>query len=285
MSGSSSGARPGRVWLITGATSGFGRALAEAAAAAGDIVVGAARSPDRLDDLVAAYPGRVSTVGLDITDTHRCAVVVEEVAARFGRIDVLVNNAGRTQVGALEETTDGELRDLFDLHFFGPAALTRAVLPHMRRAGRGAVVQMSSVGGQITAPGFGAYCATKFALEGLTQTLSQEVDFGVTFLIVEPGAFRTGLFNPGAAYVSAPRPEYAATVGPTREYLRSGDGTQPGDPAKAAQAILTALDAPDPPLRLVLGGDAIDSIRDRLESLATELNKWEAVGRDTALGS
>lgn len=280
---SSSDARPGRVWLITGATSGFGRALAEAAAAAGDIVVGAARSPDRLDDLVAAYPGRVSAVQLDVTDTGRCAAVVEEVAARFGRIDVLVNNAGRTQVGALEETTERELRDLFDLHFFGPATLTRAVLPHMRQAGRGAVVQMSSVGGQITAPGFGAYCATKFALEGLTQTLSQEVDFGVTFLIVEPGAFRTGLFNPGAAYTSAPMPEYAATVGPTREYLRSGDGTQPGDPAKAAQAILTALDAPDPPLRLVLGGDAIDGIRNRLESLASELSQWEAVGRDTAL--
>jgi NAD(P)-dependent dehydrogenase (short-subunit alcohol dehydrogenase family) len=132
---------------------------------------------------------------------------------------------------------------------------------------------MSSVGGQITAPGFGAYCATKFALEGLTQTLSQEVDFGVTFLIVEPGAFRKGLFNPGAAYTSAPMPEYAATVGPTREYLRSDDGTRPGDPAKAAQAILTALEAPDPPLRLVLGGDAIDSIRNRLESLATELGQ------------
>jgi len=143
MSGSSD-ARSARVWLITGATSGFGRALAEAA---GDIVVGAVRSPDRLDDLVAAHPSQVSAVRLDVTDTHRCAVVVEEVVARFGRIDVLVNNAGRTQVGALEETTERELRDLFDLHFFGPAALTRAVLPHMRRAGRGAVVQMSSVGG------------------------------------------------------------------------------------------------------------------------------------------
>jgi NAD(P)-dependent dehydrogenase (short-subunit alcohol dehydrogenase family) len=274
-----------RVWLITGATSGFGRALAEAAVAAGDLVVGAARSPARLDDLVAAHPGRVSAVSLDVTDTGRCAAVVEEVVAQFGRIDVLVNNAGRTQVGALEETTERELRDLFDLHFFGPAMLTRAVLPHMRRAGRGAVVQMSSVGGQVTAPGFGAYCATKFALEGLTQTLSQEVDFGVTFLIVEPGAFRTGLFNPDAAYVSAPRPEYAATVGPTRDYLRTGDGTQPGDPAQAAQAILTALDAPDPPLRLVLGGDAVDGIRDRLESLLTELSRWEAVGRDTTLDS
>lgn len=273
----------GRVWLITGATSGFGRALTEAAVAAGDTVVGSVRSPGGLDDLVAAHPGQVSAVQLDVTDTGRCVAVVDEVAARFGRIDVLVNNAGRTQVGALEETTERELRALFDLHFFGPATLTRAVLPHMRRAGGGAVVQMSSVGGQVTAPGFGAYCATKFALEGLTQTLSQEVDFGVTFLIVEPGAFRTRLFNPGAAYVSAPLPEYAATVGPTRDYLRSGDGTQPGDPAKAARAILAALDAPDPPLRLVLGGDAVDRIRDRLESLLAELSQWEAAGRDTAL--
>jgi NAD(P)-dependent dehydrogenase (short-subunit alcohol dehydrogenase family) len=247
--------------------------------------VGAVRSPGGLDDLAAAHPGQVSAVQLDVTDTGRCVAVVDEVAARFGRIDVLVNNAGRTQVGALEETTERELRDLFDLHFFGPATLTRAVLPHMRRTGSGAVVQMSSVGGQVTAPGFGAYCATKFALEGLTQTLSQEVDFGVTFLIVEPGAFRTGLFNPGAAYVSAPLPEYEATVGPTRNYLRSGDGTQPGDPAKAARAIIAALDAPDPPLRLVLGGDAIDQIRGRLESLTTELSQWEAAGRDTALDS
>src|SRR3954447_19926882 len=254
-----------RVWLITGATSGFGRALSEAAVAAGDIVVGAARSPDRLDDLIAAHPDQVSAVRLDVTDIDQGQAVVDRVVARFGRIDVLVNNAGRTQVGALEETTEDELRDLFELHFFGPAALTRAVLPHMRRQGRGAVVQMSSVGGQVTAPGFGAYCATKFALEGLTETLSQEVDFGVRFLIVEPGAFRTGLFNPDAAYLSEPRPEYAATVGPTRDYVTSGDGSQPGDPAKAARAILAALDSPTPtpPLRLVLGTDAIDGVRER----------------------
>lgn len=126
------------------------------------------------------------------------------MVAQHGRLDVLVNNAGRTQVGALEETTEQELRALFDLHFFGPAALTRAALPHMRRQRSGTIVQMSSVGGQVTAPGFGAYCATKFALEGLTETLSQEVDFGVRFLIVEPGAFQTGLFQPGAAYQSTP---------------------------------------------------------------------------------
>jgi NAD(P)-dependent dehydrogenase (short-subunit alcohol dehydrogenase family) len=272
-----------RVWLITGATSGFGRALAEAALALGDTVVGAARKPERLKDLVAAYPDRAEAVQLDVTDVDRGAQVIEEVVRRRGRIDVLVNNAGRTQVGALEETTERELRDLFELHFFAPAALTRAVLPQMRRQGGGAVVQMSSVGGQVTAPGFGAYCATKFALEGLTETLAQEVDFGVRFLIVEPGAFRTGLFDRDAAYLSQPLPEYAATVGPTREYVRSGGGSQPGDPAKAAQAILKALDSPEPPLRLVLGGDAVDGVRGRLASLTDELTEWEATSRDTSL--
>ncbi len=274
---------PGRVWLITGASSGFGRALAEAAIAAGDSVVGTARQTARLDDLVAAHPGRVHPVALDVTDTDRCRVAVAEAAGRFGRIDVLVNNAGRTQVGALEETTDAELRSLFDLHLFGPAALTRAVLPHMRRQGGGWVVQLSSVGGQVTGPGFGAYCATKFALEGLTQSLVDEVDFGVRFLIVEPGAFRTGLFEKNSAYLSAELPEYAATVGPTRQYVQSAGGSQAGDPAKAAQAILTAMNADDPPLRLVLGGDAIDQIRHRLETMQAELDTWDAVGRDTTV--
>ncbi|MGH3787882.1 MAG: SDR family NAD(P)-dependent oxidoreductase [Pseudonocardiaceae bacterium] len=210
-----------QIWLITGASSGFGRAIATAALAGGHTVVATARRPQALDELVAGYPDRVEALALDITDMDATRVV-DDVVARHGRIDVLVNNAGRTQVGALEETTDQELRYLFELHFFGPAALTKAALPHMRRQGGGAVVQMSSVGGQITAPGFGAYCATKFALEGLTETLSQEVDFGVRFLIVEPGAFRTGLFAAGSAYLSATLPEYAATVGPTRQYVSSG---------------------------------------------------------------
>ncbi|HEY0573943.1 MAG TPA: SDR family NAD(P)-dependent oxidoreductase [Pseudonocardia sp.] len=270
-----------RVWLITGASSGFGRAIAEAAVAAGDTVVGAARRTEALDDLVRGHPGQVEAVRMDVTSPEAPAVV-DQVVDRHGRLDVLVNNAGRTQVGALEETTAEELRYLFDLHFFGPAALTKAVLPHMRRQGGGAVVQMSSVGGQITGPGFGAYCATKFALEGLTQTLRQEVDFGVRFLIVEPGAFRTGLFNPGAAYLSEELPEYAETVGPTRGYVTGGDGSQPGDPAKAAAAILTALDAEQTPLRLALGGDAVDNIRTELDTRAAELAAWEQLSRATA---
>lgn len=271
----------GRVWLITGATSGFGRAIAEAVIARGDVVVGAARRPSRLDDLTTAHPDNMFGISLDVTDTARCEAAVAEVTERFGRLDVLVNNAGRTQVGAVEETTDDELRYLFDLHLFGPATLIRAVLPHMRRAGSGVIVQMSSTGGQISGPGFGAYSATKHALEGLTEALRQEVDFGVRFVIVEPGSFRTNLFSPEAAYVSTPLPEYEKTVGPTRTFLGT-DGSQAGDPAKAAEAILAALDAPNPPLRLALGGDAVDVIRGQLESQLAELAEWEALSRATA---
>jgi NAD(P)-dependent dehydrogenase (short-subunit alcohol dehydrogenase family) len=275
------GMNAGRVWLITGASSGFGRAIAEAVVERGEFVVAASRSSDSLADLDGEH---VYGVAMDVTDPGQREAGVAAAIERFGRIDVLVNNAGRTQVGAVEETTDEELRSLFDLHFFAPAALTRAVLPHMRAQASGAIVQMSSVGGQVTAPGFGAYCATKFALEGLTETLQEEVaPFGIRTLIVEPGAFRTGLFRPGAAYMSQPMEEYANTVGPTRSYVRDNHGLQAGDPAKAAQAILTALDSDEPPLRLVLGEDAIGNISTRLDRVRKELEAWRGVGAATAV--
>jgi NAD(P)-dependent dehydrogenase (short-subunit alcohol dehydrogenase family) len=271
-----------RVWLITGTSSGFGRAITDAALAKGDRVLATARNTEPLADL--AEDERAHVFQFDVLDQGEREAAVAEAIDRFGRIDVLVNNAGRTQVGAVEETTDDELRSLFDLHFFAPAALTRAVLPQMRKQGSGAIVQMSSVGGQVTAPGFGAYCATKFALEGLTETLRDEVaPFGIRTLIVEPGAFRTGLFRPGAAYESAEMPEYAETVGPTRDYVRNNHLAQPGDPAKAAAAIIGALDADEPPLRLVLGADAIGNIEQRLDSLSAELESWRSVGEATAV--
>jgi NAD(P)-dependent dehydrogenase (short-subunit alcohol dehydrogenase family) len=270
-----------RVWLVTGASSGFGRAIAQAAVARGDAVAAGVRTTGAFDGL----PDGVHPLALDVTVSDQREAAVAETLERFGRVDVLVNNAGRTQVGAVEETTEEELRSLFELHFFAPAALTRLVLPHMRRQGGGAIVQMSSVGGQTTVPGFGAYCASKFALEGLTETLRDELaGFGIVTLIVEPGAFRTGLFRPGAAYESEAMPEYADTVGPTRAYVRGNDGLQPGDPAKAAQAILAALDADDPPLRLVLGTDAIGTIERRLERVSEELAAWRTVGEATAVG-
>ncbi|MFD8082922.1 oxidoreductase [Kitasatospora sp. NPDC059722] len=272
----------GRVWLITGANSGFGQAIAEAAIAAGDSVVAAARRPEALDGLVAAHPGRVVPVRLDVTDGERIPAAVAEALERFGRIDVLVNNAGRGLIGAVEEYTDRELRDLMELHFFGPAALTRAVLPHLRAQGSGAVVQMSSMGGRFSFPGVGAYSATKFALEGLSEALAQEVaGFGVKVLIVEPGAFRTGFAGGGALAHATPIAAYDPVVGPVRTGLPDSDGKQPGDPAKAAAAILAALDAEHTPLRLALGSDAVDGVLGQLDRARKEAEAWEAVGRGT----
>jgi NAD(P)-dependent dehydrogenase (short-subunit alcohol dehydrogenase family) len=271
-----------QVWFVTGASSGFGRAIAEAAAEAGDTVVAAVRRPAALDELVAAYPGLIDPVALDVTDAAAGKAAIDAAVARHGRIDVLVNNAGRTQVGAVEETTDRELRSLFDLHVFGPFALTRAVLPHMRERRSGAVVMMSSVGGQVVMPGFGVYCATKFALEAVTDALADEVrPFGITVLAVEPGAFRTNLFGPGAAVLSEENPAYAETAGATRRFVEGGDGAQPGDPAKAAAAIRAALAAERTPLRLPLGGDAVDLILTHLDTVREELVTWEKVSRGT----
>ncbi|MEX0169757.1 oxidoreductase [Streptomyces sp. LMG1-1-1.1] len=272
-----------KVWLITGANSGFGRAFAEAAIAAGDVVVAAARRAETLDELVAAHPDQVDAVALDVTDTAAVDRVVAHTVERHGRVDVLVNNAGRTHVGSVEETGDAELRSLFDVHVFGPAALTRAVLPHMRARRSGAIVQLSSVGGQMSMAGFGAYSATKFALEGMSEALAAEVGpLGVKVLIVEPGAFRTGLF--GNHSVSGDTiADYADTVGGTRAFVETGGGTQAGDPAKAAAAVLAALNSDETPLRLALGDDSIDTIYAHLDQVRSDLTAWEKVGRDTKL--
>ena len=273
-----------RVWLVTGASSGFGLALAEAAVAAGETVIGTARRTGALDDLVGAYPDRVEAIGLDVTDGGRIDEVAADVLARYGRVDVLVNNAGRTQVGAFEETTDHELRDLFEVHVFGPARLTRALLPRMRERGGGSIVNITSFGGQLSFAGFSAYSATKAGLEQLSEGLPDGVaPFGVKVLIVEPGSFRTNLFARDAAYFSDENPAYEEKVGATRELVRSGDGGQPGDPAKAAAAIRLALDAERPPLRLALGGDAVDFLTAHLDSVRAELTEWEKVSRGTDL--
>jgi NAD(P)-dependent dehydrogenase (short-subunit alcohol dehydrogenase family) len=265
-----------RVWLITGASSGFGHALATAAVAAGDTVVGAARRTNRL-------PGGVEAVELDVVDTAAGTAVVDRVVDRHGRLDVLVNAAGLALIGAGEETTEAELRDLMDVHFFGPVALTRAALPHMRARNSGAIVQFSSLGGRLSFPGVGAYSATKFALEGWSEALAAEVGpLGIRVLIVEPGVFRTGLHG-GGMRMSEPIAAYEDIVGPVRKMQRDFDGAQPGDPAKAAAAILDALAAEQPPLRLALGNDAADAITASLEANTAELRAWEHVARSTDL--
>jgi NAD(P)-dependent dehydrogenase (short-subunit alcohol dehydrogenase family) len=271
-----------RVWLVTGASSGFGRAIAEAAVAAGDIVVATARRPETLADLVTRHPDQVEALHLDVTDTQAAATLVADIEMRYGRLDVLVNNAGRGQVGAAEETSDNELRELFDLHVFGPAALVRAVLPGMRARRSGAIVQMSSFGGQVAYPGFSAYCATKFALEGYSEALAAEVGpLGIGVLIVEPGAFRTS-FSGASLVESKPIAAYQDTVGRTRDMIKGIDGIQPGDPTKAAVAILAALNTPRAPLRLPLGDDAVDGILAHLDTVAADVRAWEEVSRKTA---
>ncbi|MFJ1972078.1 SDR family NAD(P)-dependent oxidoreductase [Streptomyces sp. NPDC087903] len=273
-----------KVWLVTGASSGLGRAIAEAAVAAGDVVVGAVRRTEGLDDLVAAHPDQVEALRLDVSDTSSAEAAVGDVVARHGRIDVLVNNAGRTHVGAFEETTEQELRELFDLHVFGPAALVRAVLPHMRRRQAGAVVQMSSVGGQLSFAGFSAYSGTKFALEGMSEALADEVrEFGIKVLIVEPGAFRTSLFEAGRAGVSEDSGVYAKVSG-TRDFVSGGHGTQPGDPAKAAALVLAALDAEETPLHLPVGDDAVTGVADHLDAVRADIAAWEKRTRATGFG-
>ncbi|MBQ1000953.1 SDR family NAD(P)-dependent oxidoreductase [Streptomyces sp. RK62] len=271
-----------KVWLITGANSGFGRALAELALADGDVVVGAVRRPEALDDLVAAHPDQVEALRLDVAETGAAEAAVTDVVARHGRIDVLVNAAGRTHVGAFEETTEHELRALFDVHVFGPAALVRAVLPHMRGRRSGAIVQFSSMGGQMSFAGFSAYSGTKFALEGMSEALADEVaDFGIRVLIVEPGAFRTSLFETDRAGASPDSGLYPK-VSRTRGFVAGGDGSQPGDPAKAAALIVAALEAERTPLRLPLGDDGVGAVLGHLDQVREDIAPWEKSARATA---
>ena len=260
----------GRVWLITGCSAGFGRELVLAALAAGDRVLATARKPEVLADLAEAGGDRLRTAALDVTDPATIDAAVAAALDAFGRVDVLVNNAGNGSVGAVEEFTMAELRELMEVMFFGAVATTKAVLPHLRAQRGGAVVMISSMGGQVTMPGFGAYCSAKFALEAVAESLAAEVaPFGVRVLIVEPGAFRTE-FGGSRMHRSAEIADYEASTAGTRTAVDGMDQSQPGDPAKAAAAILQTLDSDTPPLRLALGNDAVDAIRAKHESLAAE---------------
>jgi NAD(P)-dependent dehydrogenase (short-subunit alcohol dehydrogenase family) len=268
--------RDARVWFVTGSTSGFGRALVEAARVRGDRIVATARRPGVLAELAG---DDVLPLELDVAREDAIEPALDAAVGRFGRIDVLVNNAGIGYVGALEEMSLADLRSVMETMFFGPAALTRAVVPRMRAQGSGAIVQISSMGGQVTAPGYSAYCAAKFALEGLSEAVAAEVaPFGVRVLIVEPGSFRTGLLG-RSLRAAAPLDVYAETVGATRAYIEREDGRQAGDPAKAAATIIAALDADELPLRLALGPDAVDAIRSKHETLLNELERWEPVAQ------
>lgn len=242
-----------KVWFITGASSGFGRAFSEHALARGYRVVATARNVSKLQDLAASAPDRVLVQALDVTRPDDPETAIQAAVARFGRIDVLINNAGYALVGAAEETSDAELRAIMDTNFFGAMSVTRAALPIFRAQRSGAVVNIASLGGQLSMPGFGAYSASKFAVEGMSEALAAELaPLGVKVLIVEPGAFRTDLA--GAAMREMPIiEEYRTTVGAIRDFARSMHQTQEGDPRKAAVAIERALASDTTPLRLQLG--------------------------------
>lgn len=274
----------GRIWLVTGTSSGFGRSIAGAAVSRGDTVIATARRLETIEDLAAdSREGTVHPMALDVTDPVQIGRVVDEVVDRFGRVDVLVNNAGYGSVGAVEEFGMDELRGQFETMFFGAVELTKAVLPHMRARRSGDIVQISSFGGQVAYPGFGSYCAAKFALEGLSEALAAEVKpLGIGVLVVEPGAFRTG-FGGGRMQRSNEIEDYRGSVGGTREAVDGMDGAQPGDPTRAAEAILAALDADETPLRLPLGADAVEGIRTKLDSVRAEVEAWENVALNTAL--
>jgi NAD(P)-dependent dehydrogenase (short-subunit alcohol dehydrogenase family) len=271
-----------RVWFITGTSSGFGRSLAEEVLQRGERLVATARDPKGLDELVALAPDRVQAVRLDVTQGAQVQPALDAALQRFGRVDVVVNNAGFSIVGAGEETGEADLRSTMETMFFGAVAVSRAALPQLRRQGSGTIVQITSVGGLITAPGFGAYCAAKHALEAWSESVAAEVaPLGIKVLIVEPGAFRTSLF--GAAFRTMPViPEYEATVGPTRAYAAGSGGKQPGDPAQAARAIADAVAAGAPTLRLPLGADAVQGIRAKLARVAEDVDRTEKVAVATA---
>ena len=265
-------------WIITGATSGIGRALAEVALAAGDDVVGTARRIERFDALRERFPDQLLPVRHDVRDTDRAHEVVDAAVERFGRVDVLVNNAGVGQVGAAEEVTDAELRDMLAQHVLGPAALTRAVLPFFRAQRRGAIVQVSSQGGRVSFPGVGSYTAAKFALEGWSEALAGEVaPFGVRVLIVEPSRFRTE-FNAGGVLRAASRiPAYDDVLAAVRADMAGADGVQEGDPARAAAIVRELLAADDAPLRLPLGAEAVRRLASAYERALADVRAWASV--------
>ena len=265
-------------WFITGASSGFGQAFATHGLSRGYNVVATARDPSKITvrdrDRVLAVPLDVDTPG----DAQRA---IDAGVKRFGGIDVVINNAGFGIVGAVEETPESELRALMETNFFGAVAVIRAALPILRSQGHGAIVNISSIGGQLSFAGFGAYSAAKFALEGMSEALAQEVaPFGIKVLIVEPGNFRTNLLGSGTRAMPVIE-AYRATVGGTREFVTDMHGTQAGDPLKAAEAIDQALNADRTPLRLQLGEDAIAAVRQHAQSLLAELEAWRSVGANT----
>ncbi|MBN3748673.1 oxidoreductase [Burkholderia sp. Se-20373] len=267
----------GKLMLITGVSSGFGRALAQEALAAGYTVVGTVRGAQAAQDFDALSAQAFARV-LDVTDFDRIDGVVAEIEANVGPVDVLVNNAGYGHEGIMEEAPLAEMRRQFDVNVFGAVAMMKAVMPYMRERRRGHILNITSMGGHITMPGIAYYCGSKFALEGVTETVGKELaPFGIAVTAVAPGSFRTDWAGRSMARTPRSIADYDALFDPIREAREEKSGKQLGDPAKAARAMLAAIASDHPPAHLLLGSDALRLVRGKLAALDAEIRAWEAV--------
>ncbi|HVZ15083.1 MAG TPA: SDR family NAD(P)-dependent oxidoreductase [Bauldia sp.] len=270
-----------KVWLITGSSRGLGRALAEAVLEDGHRLVASARNPTRLDALCERFGSHVHPFTHDVTDPRAADLAIKAAVVAYGRLDVVVNNAGYGDIGSVEDTSVEEIRAQIETNLFGTIYTTKAAIPLMRMQGSGHIVQFSSVGGRIGATGRAAYSAAKWGVEGFSEALAKEVaPLGIKVTIVEPGGFRTD-FAGASTKLRAARPEYESTVGAASRYQRDYNGNQPGDPNKAAKVLLKIVELPDPPLRLPLGSDAVQAI-ERADLGKFEMDrKWRALSLST----
>jgi NAD(P)-dependent dehydrogenase (short-subunit alcohol dehydrogenase family) len=272
-----------KVWFITGASTGFGRGLAEQVLAAGGNVVATARKPEQIADLQQKFPDRALALALDVTDQAAIDGAVAAAIARFGRVDVLVNNAGYGLAGAIEEATEAEFMPVFETNVFGLIRVTRALLPQFRKQKSGNIVNLSSIAGLIGSPGWGYYNASKFAVNGFSEALAAEMaPLGIHVTIVEPGPFRTDFLGRSGVEAEKRIADYDSTAGKTREYFHNQAGKQAGDPAKAVAAIIAAVEAPVPPKHLVLGKLAFDRMQSRLELWNKDLAAWGVISKAEA---
>ena len=271
-----------RVWFITGASRGLGALIAQAALAGGNAVVAAGRNVDAIAERLGESPALLP-VALDVTSEAQAKAAVDAAVEKFGRIDVLVNNAGFGLLAAVEESSDADVRRMYDTNVFGLLNVTRAVLPVMRRQRSGHVINMSSVGGYRSAAGFGVYCSTKFAVEGITEALHAELKpLGVHATVVEPGYFRTDFLDASSLVVGKEIiDDYDATSGNVRRLAVTMNHNQPGDPEKLATALVSLVDAPTPPLRLPLGTDTLRAIAEKNAYVAAETETWKALSSST----
>lgn len=271
-----------RAWLVTGASGGIGRALCEEVIAAGERLVAAGRNIQALEDIVRGNP-KAMALELDIASTESVNAGVKRALDWAGRIDVLVNNAGYGIVGALEEVDEDQIVRAFNVNVIGAYRMIRAVLPHMRERRSGHILNVSSALGLFAKPGYTWYSATKFGLEGLTEAFAQEMaSFNIKVTAVEPGSFRTGFRNGNNMYISPATEAYEGVLGAFRRDLSAGDGKQPGDPVRGARAIMSVVNHPNPPLRLLMGKHTVENTLKKIEAMEKEIAAWRATSLATS---